>query len=166
MVADMAWVDIAMVAFLVVSVVIGLMRGVVFELLSLAGWFAAYVAARSFASMLQPYIPIGQSGSALNHAVSFACVFLGVLIVWALAARLARALIHATPLSLPDRVLGAVFGALRGMIVLLLLAAVIGLTPLDRSAAWQQSQGAAWLAAAVQGLKAWWPGDVSQLPSA
>ena len=38
---DIGWVDIAIVVFLLLSVVVGLMRGFVFELLSLAGWFAA-----------------------------------------------------------------------------------------------------------------------------
>ena len=158
---DIGWVDIALLAFLVVSVLIGLMRGFVFELLSLAGWFAAFIAARVLAPMVQPYIPIGDPGTALNHGVAFAAVFLAALVVWGLGARLVRALVHATPLGLPDRFLGALFGALRGMVILLLLAALVGLTPLKASFAWQQSQGAAWLNAAVQGIKAWWPGSVA-----
>ena len=161
-----AWVDIAVVALLLLSVLIGLTRGVVFELLSLAGWVAAYLVARSFTPWLQPSIPVGEPGSVLNHAIAFACVFLGSLVVWSLGARLVRAAIRATPLSAVDRLLGALFGALRGMIVLLVLAALIALTPLHRSVAWQESIAAAWLDAAVQGLKAWWPGAISQYPSA
>ena len=163
---DLAWVDIALAAFLVVSVLIGLMRGFVFELLSLAGWFVAFIAARMGGPMLAPYIPVGGAGSVLNQWAAFALVFLAALVIWGLAARLVRALVRATPLGLPDRVLGALFGALRGMVILLLVALLVGLTPLAATLAWQQSQGAAWLNAAVQGIKAWWPGAMAPSVSA
>ena len=42
MAIDLGWVDIALAFFLALSVMVGLLRGFVFELLSLAGWFAAY----------------------------------------------------------------------------------------------------------------------------
>ena len=163
---DLAWVDIGLAAFLVLSVLIGLMRGFVFELLSFAGWFVAFIAARMLGPMLAPYIPIGDAGTTLNQWVAFAAVFLAALVIWGLGARLVRALVHATPLGLPDRFLGALFGALRGMVILLLVALLVGLTPLKASLAWQQSQGAAWLNAAVQGIKAWWPGAATPFVSA
>ena len=163
---DMAWVDIGLLAFLLLSVGVGLLRGVVFELLSLAGWFAAYFAAQYGTAWAMPHIPVGQPGSALNHGVAFACVFLVALIVWGLAARLVRSLIRATPLSPVDRFFGAGFGLLRGLVVLLVLTAAIGITPLERSAPWRQSQGAVWLSAVLQGLRPWWSSEVSQPPSA
>ena len=166
MAIDLAWVDVALAAFLAASVLVGLMRGFVFELLSLAGWFVAFVAARWLAPALQVYLPIGDPGSALNHGAAFAAVFLVTLIAWGFASRLVRALVRATPLGLPDRFLGALFGALRGVIMLLLLALLIGLTPLKTTLAWQHSQGAAWLNVAVQGIKAWWLGAVTPPVSA
>ena len=161
MVIDLAWVDFALAAFLAASVLVGLLRGFVFELLSLAGWFVAFIAARWLAPQAQAYISIGEPGSALNHGVAFAAVFLVTLVAWGFASRLVRALVRATPLRLPDRFLGALFGALRGFIMLLLLAVLIGLTPLKATLAWQQSHGAAWLGIAVQAIKAWWPGAVT-----
>ena len=163
---DLAWVDIGLLAFLLLSVGVGLMRGVVFELLSLAGWFAAYFAAQYGTPWAMPHIPVGPPGLALNHGVAFASVFLVALIVWSLAARLVRSLIRATPLSPLDRFFGAGFGLLRGLVVLLVLTAAIGITPLERSAAWQQSQGAVWLSAVLQGLRPWWSNEVSQHLSA
>ena len=62
-------------------------------------------------------------------------------------------LIHATPLQAIDRVFGAGFGLLRGAVLLLAVATVVAITPAAKSPAWQQSQGAAWLVAALQGLK-------------
>ena len=112
----LGWVDIGLLAFLSISVLVGLLRGFVFELLSLAGWFAAWLAATQWAGWAERYVPAGEPGSALKHGVAFACVFLSVVVMWGLAARLVRSLIRATPLSPFDRVLGAAFGLLRGMV--------------------------------------------------
>ncbi len=149
----MQWVDLFLAGVLLISVIVGLVRGFVFEVLSLMGWFVAYFAAHWFAADLAPHIPVGNPGSGINHAAAFAALFIAVLIVWALASRLLRFLIHATPLSLPDRALGAGFGVLRGLTLLLAAATVISLTPLVKSPTWQASQGAQWLHAALTGLR-------------
>ncbi|HNJ83929.1 MAG TPA: CvpA family protein [Piscinibacter sp.] len=159
--AQIGWVDMLLLAVLAVSVIVGLIRGFVFEVLSLAGWIAAWFAAQWFAPVAAPYVPLGVPGSALNLGAAFAAVFVAALIVWAIAARLIRLLIQATPLSLPDRGLGAVFGALRGVVLLLAVAAVVGLTPAVRSAAWQQSHGAGVLAALLDGLMPLLPPQVA-----
>jgi membrane protein required for colicin V production len=161
-----AWVDWALLLVLAISVAVGLWRGLVFEVLSLLGWVAAYIVAQAFATSLSPLLPVGVPGGALNHAVGFALVFIAALIVWALASRLLRMAIHATPLQAIDRLLGAVFGLLRGAVLLLAVATVVLLTPAQRSPAWQQSQGAAWLAALLQGLKPLLPDAIArQLPA-
>ncbi len=162
----LGWVDIGLLAFLSISVLVGLLRGVVFELLSLAGWFAAWLAATQWAGWSERYLPAGEPGSALRHGVAFAAVFLLVLVMWGLAARLVRSLIRATPLSPLDRVLGAVFGLLRGMLALLVLTAAVGFTPLVNSPVWQQSQGAVWLQTLLQGLRPWLSKEVSPYLSA
>src|SRR5450631_11636 len=95
----LGWVDIALAAFLLLSVLVGLARGVVFELLALAGWFVAFFVAGWLAPACEAYIHIGPAGSTLNHAVTFAAVFFAAFLVWGVAARLVRALIRATPLS-------------------------------------------------------------------
>ena len=158
----LGWVDAVLLGVLVLSALVGLVRGLVFELFSLVGWLVAYFAAQWFAPVLAPHLPVGQAGSALNHGAAFACAFIGALIVWGLVARLARMLARATPLSLVDRLLGACFGLARGSVVLLAVATVVGLTPLARSVAWQQSKGGAWLQAGLQGIKPLLPPQVSQ----
>jgi membrane protein required for colicin V production len=151
--SQLGWVDWALLAVLVASVVVGLWRGLVFEVLSLAGWVVAFIAAQAFAPGVAAVLPIGVPGSALNHGVAFALTFLLALIVWALGSRLLRLIIHATPLQPVDRMLGGVFGLARGAVLLLAVATVVMLSPAQRSSAWQQSRGAAWLATALQGLK-------------
>jgi membrane protein required for colicin V production len=163
---DISWLDIAMLAFLLLSMLIGVMRGFVFEALSLAGWFVAWAAARFCTPMAQGYVHIGEPGSSLNYGVTYACVFVATLIVWSIAARLVRALIRATPLSAIDRLLGAVFGAARALIVLSIAALLVGLSPWATAPMIQQSIGVAWLNAMVQSLRPVFVNDDSQHPQA
>jgi len=141
-----------MLGVVALSALIGLLRGFTFELLSLAGWFFAYFAARWLQPWAAPQLPIGAPGSLLNHGAAFACVFLVVLIVWSLLARGIAALVKKTPLSPLDRLFGAAFGLLRAVLVLLVFATLIGYTPAARAEAWRESAGAAMLKAALQAL--------------
>ena len=163
MIPALSWLDWSLLAALALSVVVGLVRGFVFECLSLAGWLVAWFAAQWGAPMLAPRLPVGTPGSALQMGAAFALSFLGALLVWALLSRLVRLLIHATPLSLPDRLLGAVFGLLRGLVLLLALATVVALTPASQSPGWRASQGAHWLGVALATLKPLLPEPVARL---
>jgi membrane protein required for colicin V production len=166
MTLDVGWVDIALLLFMALSVVVGLMRGVVFEVLSLAGWLVAYVAAQLLTPLVQPHTSIGAPGSALNHAVAFASVFFLSLLLWGLSARLVRVLIRATPLSSFDRLLGAGFGMVRGLLVLLVLALALSFTPLAKWPSFQRSQGVAWLNAVVKEIMPRLPITITQPPTA
>ena len=159
---DIGWVDACLIGVLVLSILVGAMRGLVFELLSLAGWLVAYFVALWAMPELAPRLPMGTPGSSLNLAASFAIAFIVTLIVWSLVSRLVRSLIHATPLRPIDRLLGAGFGALRAGLVLLVVAALVGLTPAKRSPAWLASIGARWLDAGLHELKPLVPSDVAR----
>jgi membrane protein required for colicin V production len=158
----MGWLDIAFCGIVLVSIGVGIVRGLVFELLSVVGWFVAYFSAQWFTPMLAPSIPIGASGSALNHGATFAGLFIAALLVWSVISRLLRMLIHRTALSATDRVLGGAFGLARSAVLLLAVATVIGLTPLAKSTVWQQSSAAVWLESALRGLKPVLPPDISR----
>ena len=158
----LGWVDWTLLALLAASVLVGLWRGLVFELMSLAGWVVAYVAAQVWSPEVALWLPIGARGTALNQAAGFAVAFIGVLIAWSLAARLLRMVIRATPLTLIDRSLGAAFGLMRGGVLLLALATVVAFTPAARAQAWQESQAAALLRQALQGLKPVLPAEVAR----
>ena len=160
---DLSWLDWTLLAVLAFSVVVGLVRGFVFECLSLAGWVVAWFAAQWGAPQLAPQLPVGAPGTALNLGAAFALTFVAALIVWTLLSRLVRLLVHATPLSLPDRLLGAVFGLMRGGVLLLAVATVVALTPASQSTAWRTSQGARWLGVALASLKPLLPEPVARL---
>ena len=153
--------DLAMLAVLLLSWEAGAWRGLVVEVMSLLGWVAAYLAAQWFSPSVAPYLPIGSPGSAAHHAVAFAATFMATLIAWGLLSRLLKMLIHATPLAMIDRLLGAAFGALRGGVLLLAVAAVVTRTPWADTPAWRQSMGAAWLKAVLVGLKPALPAQIA-----
>ncbi len=159
---SIGWVDTALLAIVVISVVVGLWRGLVFELMSLVGWIVAYVLAQAYSPWVGARWSVGGSGTALNQAIAFVSTFIVVLVAWAIIARLVRMLVRATPLTVLDRVLGAVFGALRGVLLLLAVATVVAFTPAARSADWQVSRGAGWLMALLQGLKPILPTEVAR----
>jgi membrane protein required for colicin V production len=104
---------------LAVSVVIGLVRGFVFEVMSLAGLAGGLVRRRS--GLAPSWRPPADRHARLGAATwpPPSCCAFSRPVVWGLLAKLVRLLIHATPLSLPDRLLGAGFGLLRGGVLLL-----------------------------------------------
>jgi membrane protein required for colicin V production len=158
-----SWIDWTLLAVILASVVVGFVRGFVFECLSLAGWVVAWFSAQWAAPELAPRLPVGSPGSALNLAAALALSFLAALVVWSLLAKLIRMLIHATPLSVPDRLLGSGFGVLRGAVLLLAVAAVLALTPAAQSPIWRSSHGAQWLGATLQVLKPLLPESAARL---
>lgn len=161
--AALSWIDWALLAVLAVSVIVGLVRGLVYECLSLAGWVVAWFAAQWAAPQLADHVPIGAPDSALNLGVAFAVAFLLAILAWSLLAKLIRMMIHATPLSLPDRLLGAGFGLLRGVVLLLAVATVVTLTPAAQSSPWHDSRGARGLQQALHALKPLLPEPAARL---
>ena len=149
----LAWVDIALLAVLAVSVLVGVWRGFVYEIVSLLGWVVAFVLANTCAPFVSDFLPWQQGGPILRFWVSYLLVFVLVLLACTLLARLMRALISATPLSVVDRLLGAAFGVARGGVVLVAFAMLVTLSPFAHDAWWQQSRGALWLGQALGGLK-------------
>jgi membrane protein required for colicin V production len=159
----LGWVDGTLLAVLLLSMVVGLVRGFVFECLSLAGWLVAWFGAQWASPQLAPYLPVGSPGSGLNLGAAFIVAFIAALVVWSLLARLIRMLIHATPLSLPDRLLGAGFGLLRGGVLLMAVASAVLLTPAAQSQGWRASHGARWLGLTLQALKPLLPEPAARL---
>jgi len=150
--ATLVWVDGLLVGIALLSLAVGLWRGLTYEVLALLGWVAAFVAAHAWALSLAVHLPVGAPGSGLQHAAGFAAVFAAVLVAWTLAAQLVRLLVRATPLNALDRTLGAGFGLLRALLVLLALTTVVSMTPAAEAPSWRESQGAQWLTELLRGL--------------
>jgi membrane protein required for colicin V production len=160
---DLGWLDWVFLVVAFASIVVGLVRGFVFECLAIAGWVAAWFAAQWAAPGLAMHLPIGTPGGGLNHGVAFVGAFVIALVAWALLARLVKMAIHATPLSVADRILGGGFGALRALVLGLALAMVVSLTPAAQSQPWRSSVGARALTHVLAALKPMLPEAAAKL---
>ena len=131
--------DWVLLTVLVLSVLLGLWRGFVFELLSVLGWVAAFLLAQAFAERLVPWLPVQSLAPPLQLAIAFALVFIGVAFLGGFLAWLVQKLVASVGLRPVDRVLGGAFGFLRGMIILLAVALVVTMTQLQTADWWAAS---------------------------
>ena len=158
----MTGIDWILLGVLVFSAMVGLWRGLMFEVLSLLGWIAAFFLAQWFAPTVGAYLPVKGLSDSVHYAAAFALTFILAVMLAGLIAALVRKVVSVVGLRPVDRVLGAAFGALRGIVILLAVAVVVDLTPLKRNEAWQQSAGAPLLALALAGLKPVLPDSVGR----
>jgi len=149
---QLGWVDIALLAVFGLSVLIGLWRGFVFEIVSLLGWLVAFVIANSAGPFLAEFVPFGGDPQVRLWA-AYIVVFLAILLTCTLLARMLRALISATPLSFVDHLLGGVFGVMRGALICVVIGTLVMLSPFASSTTWKASHGSLWLGMALEGLK-------------
>jgi membrane protein required for colicin V production len=142
-----------------VSLLVGAWRGLVFEVLSLVSWIAAFVLAQWFAPAAGRWLPLEGASEVLRYAAGFVLVFVAVIFTGGLVAFVVKKLIAVVGLSPADRMLGALFGIARGVVLSLVLAVLVGMTPLRTAAWWQDSTGAQWATVALHGMKPVLPAD-------
>jgi membrane protein required for colicin V production len=149
----MPTLDWIFLAVLCISLVVGVWRGLVYEILSVLNWIAAFVLAQWFAPTAAQWLPLTGATEVVRYCAGFVLVFVVSLFAGGLLASLIRKLVAAVGLRPVDRVLGAAFGLVRGVVILLVLTVVVGMTPLVKGAWWQESTGAHVSAVVLQGLK-------------
>src|SRR3989338_7150891 len=149
--------DYAVLTVIAASVLLGLWRGVVSEILALAAWIVAFVIARAEAPQVATWLAGQIAEPGMRLAAAYVLVFAGVLIVFAIARMLISLMLKAVGLGLLDRLLGAGFGVLRGILVVLVVVLVAGMTPLPKADWWRNATLAPPLETAVIAAKPWLP---------
>ncbi|TMI00976.1 MAG: CvpA family protein [Betaproteobacteria bacterium] len=157
----MTWLDYVVIAVIVFSMAWGAWRGLVHEVLSLAGWIMAFIAGNLFAAPLSEMFPAAMRPE-LRVVVAFVLIFVGTLVLAALASALVTKFIKVSVLHSLNRWLGALFGLLRGLLIVVVLAMVAGLTSLPRKPDWTDSASGYSLAQTVTQLKPWLPPALAQ----
>ena len=149
-----AWtlIDLVIGLGLLVSMAVGVWRGLVVEVMSLAAWLVSYFLAQWWGADMAAHVPVGAPGSSVNQAAGMLVVFVLAWIAWALVSWAAGKIIRASALSGADRTMGAVFGLMRGVIVALLVCTLVNLTPLAKWELWQSSRSVVWLNVLLRGL--------------
>ena len=149
----MTTADWVFLAVLIFSMLLGAWRGLVYEVLSVLGWAASFYVAQYFAPVVAGWLPLQGSSETVRYAAAFVLVFVAAVFIAGLFAFLLKKLIESIGLRPVDRTMGAAFGLVRGVILLLAAAVVIDMTALEKSVWWQESKGAPVLNATLKGLK-------------
>lgn len=149
----MAMLDWIILAVLALSLALGAWRGLVYEVMSVLGWIAAFVLAQWLAPDAAAWLPMGQAGETLRYAAGFVLVFIVAAFLAGLLAWLVKKMVEAVGLRPVDRTLGAAFGLVRGGVLLLAAAVVVNMTPLQSGDWWTESTGAGVSTTVLRGLK-------------
>ncbi|MFW5815675.1 MAG: CvpA family protein [Wenzhouxiangella sp.] len=123
-----------------ISMLVSLFRGFVREAFSLVVWFLAVygglLAADPVAERLSPWIEMPSA----RVIIAFVGVFVLVLVVGGLINYLLGKLVAGTGLSGTDRLVGALFGALRGAAIVLVAVIIARFTPFPEDPWWRESR--------------------------
>ena len=149
----MAATDWILIAALAASMLLGALRGLVYEVLSVMGWIAAFLLAQWFSPDVAEKLPMQNSGEALRYAAAFVLVFIASVFLAGLISALMKKIISVVGLRPVDRMMGAIFGLFRGLIFLLALSVVVHMTPLQESDWWLESQGGPMLMTLLKDLR-------------
>ena len=155
----MSSIDYVILAVIVVSALIGIWRGFVREALSLLVWVVAFWFAYSWSQNLTFMLVDFVADPGLRLIVTFVVLFLSVHIVGFVVSRLLSALIRSVGLKGVDRVAGAGFGLVRGIVAIAALILVAEMTPISREAMWQQSYMVSVFTDALAWIQLYYPLD-------
>ena len=136
----MEWVDYFILGVCAISILVGSLRGLVKEAFSLAVWIAAFLVAFQYSGAIAENMLNSISLPSARSALAFSGLFIAVLIIGGLLTYLIGKLVEKTGLSGTDRLLGGIFGAMRGLILIVALILVAGLTPIPRDPWWGESR--------------------------
>lgn len=133
------WIDFIFVGLIGLSLVISLFRGLVREIISLLTWVIGFWAAFSFSSQLAIYLnPIG-GPTAFRLIVAFIMIFLAVWVIGFIVNALVSRVVHQTSFGASDRLLGGVFGILRGVLLVFIIILLVNITQFATRPAWMHS---------------------------
>lgn len=149
----MATLDWIFGAVLLLSLAVGAWRGLVYELVALASWVLAFFLAQWVAPDLAHRLPLSEAGETVRYVVAFVLVFVLAVFVGGLLAALAKKLFSAIGLRPVDRALGAGFGLVRGVLIVLLATLILAMTPAREKTWWREAAGVEVALAVLEGLK-------------
>jgi len=163
----MNWADWVLLAALVISILIGVLRGFTREVLGLASWIVAIVAALLLAPHTVSYLEPHIATPSIRIAASYAVVFFGALVLGAVVTSIVSMLVRKSPLSGVDRMVGGGFGLVRGVLVAVMLVWLVGMTPARQDPWWGQSAFIPRLEVLARGFQRLMPENwQKQLPTA
>jgi membrane protein required for colicin V production len=136
----LTWPDYAILGTIAISILVGALRGFMKEVFSLLVWAAAFIIAYQYGGNVAALMDDHISLPSARTAMGFTGLFIAVLLVGGLLNYLLGRLVESTGLSGTDRLLGGVFGAARGLALIVAVLLVAGFTPIPADPWWKDSQ--------------------------
>lgn len=139
MLSQLTLIDYMFAFVVIISIIISVIRGFIREALSLATWgiavWVTFTFAERLSNELSPYI----AAEALRMGISIAVLFLVTFVLGLLCSYFITKLVSKSGLTGTDRLIGLIFGASRGVLIVVLAILGLSLTPIAQSAAWKDS---------------------------
>lgn len=154
--------DYAVLLIVGISMLISVLRGLVREALALAGWVGAFWVASHYAVEVSGYLPDAIPSETLRIMAGFVALFLGTLLIATLFTIAIAELVKTLGLSAVDRGLGAFFGLARGVLIMLVLVLLAGMTPLPHQSFWRNAMLSAPFEEFVGVVKPWLPEQLAK----
>lgn len=154
--------DLAVIAILAASVGLAAWRGMVREVFSLVAWLGAFWIAKEFAGIVAGWLPASISNPGLRLVIGFVGLMVLGLLVFSLITLLMVHLIKVAGLKTSDRTLGAFFGLVRGVVIVVILVLVGGMTTAPREPFWRGALLSRPLEAVALWVRPWFPVEVGR----
>jgi membrane protein required for colicin V production len=158
----MTYFDYLVIGIVGISLLFGLWRGVVGEIIALAAWGVGIFAAIEFGASVGHSVFAGLSDPALRTLAGCVVIFVGILVTMAVLNMVVRSMVKALGLSVSDRLLGMIFGLARGVLVCMVLVGLGGMTSAPTQAWWRNATLSAPLETVVMAVKPWLPDDLAK----
>lgn len=154
--------DYLVIFVLVCSIVISTLRGLMKEILSLLSWVVSFVVANAYGEQLAALIPDVVPGKTTRLIVAFVALFIGVRLLMMLLNMAVDAVIKATGLSIADRGLGGLFGLGRGLVIVMAIVLVCGMTAVPHQPFWKEALLSPLAETAARTVKPFLPGEFAR----
>jgi membrane protein required for colicin V production len=133
-------VDYIILAIVILSAIMGLVRGLLREAIAVITWFLAIVLAWSFAPSLEPHLGGVLVGSPLRIWAARAIIFTGILLLGGAVSVIVSHYVRVSMFAGMDKFLGLVFGIIRGVVIVGAFTIAVQALRMDEDDAWKRSK--------------------------
>ncbi len=159
----MSIVDIAISIIVLGSLLVGLFRGFIREILSLFSWLVSIWIAYRYASWGAVYLDPYFDQAVLRFVVAFAILFIVCLILFSMGSYLVYRLLAITGITGVDRSLGSLFGFARGVVIMALFILCARFMDFTSQPWWQESMLIHYFTPVTEFIRSLLPNDIAEL---